>query len=359
MAQISFFARGDGSSANNANLNIENTNTQPTVLLTFDSGATGDLIFESNGGSPDPDTTVVINGTEYNFTVELVGVLPIGHGKVPDPLEGKTVAIISVVINGQTERFFFVTDGSGTQVLMDEFGGGAVTLGSVIITPPPFCFCAGTSIATPSGLRNVERLRAGDLVLTSEGCARQVIWVGSTRISAEALLQQPHLRPILIRAGSFGFGAPTADLYVSPQHRLVVRHSFCELLFAEEEVLVAAKFLVGSLAEVAEVAGDVEYVHVLLQDHEILLGNGLASESFQPTRRMIDVMGSPARARLEAVIDTLDQDLLHRKDSLRSLRHHEAMVLMNAIDRSDRAVAGISQFKNTMLEGTSPESMLV
>jgi hypothetical protein len=335
MAQISFFARGDGSSANNANLNIENTNTQPTVLLTFDSGLNGDLIFESNNGNPDPDTTVFINGIQYNFTVELVGTLPIGDGKVPDALEGKTVAIISVVINGATERFFFVTDGSGTQVLMDEFGQGAVSLAGVIITPPPFCFCAGTSIATPSGPRDVERLRAGDLVLTADGCARQVIWVGPTRVSAEALRQHSHLRPIVICAGSFGFDAPTADLYVSPQHRMVVRHSLCELLFAEEEVLVAAKFLVGTLAEVADVVGDVEYVHVLLQEHEILLGNGLPSESFQPAQRMIDVMGDSSRTTLEAVIATLDQDLLHRKDSLRSLRQHEAMVLMNAISCAD------------------------
>jgi hypothetical protein len=343
MAQINFFARGDGSSANNANLNIENLNTQPTLLLTFDSGTNGDLIFESNNGSPDPDTTVFINGIEYNFTVELVGVLPTGSAKVPDALEGKTVAIISVVINGQTERFFFVTDGSGTQVLMDEFGQGAVSLGNVIITPPPFCFCAGTSIATPSGPRDVECLQAGDLVLTSDGSARQAIWVGSTRLSAEILHQQPHLRPIVVRVGSFGFGLPNADLYVSPQHRVVVRHSLCELLFAEEEVLVAAKFLVGTLAEVAELASDIEYVHVLLQEHDILLGNGLPSESFQPARRMIDVMGSATRSTLEAVIGTLDQDLLQRKDGLRSLRHHEAVVLMNAIDRADRRMTKQSE----------------
>jgi hypothetical protein len=50
---------------------------------------------------------------------------------------------------------------------------------------------------------------------------------------------------------------------------------------------------------------------------------------------MIDVMGDSSRTTLEAVIATLDQDLLHRKDSLRSLRQHEAMVLMNAISCAD------------------------
>jgi hypothetical protein len=63
-----------------------------------------------------------------------------------------------------------------------------------------------------------------------------------------------------------------------------------ELMFGEERVLVAAKHLAGSLAEVEEPEAEVAYYHLLLEDHEILVSNGLKSESFQPARRTIDAM---------------------------------------------------------------------
>lgn len=70
MATISFFARGDSNTANNAALNAQNTNTTPTTEITFSSGASGNLLLEPNGGNTDPDTTVIVNGVEMSFTVK-------------------------------------------------------------------------------------------------------------------------------------------------------------------------------------------------------------------------------------------------------------------------------------------------
>ena len=80
MATLSFFARGDASSANNAALNVQNQSQQPTVLITFDSGLDGDIVLDPNGGAPDPDTTVSIDGVSYEFVLELTGGLPLGNG---------------------------------------------------------------------------------------------------------------------------------------------------------------------------------------------------------------------------------------------------------------------------------------
>ena len=68
MASLSFFARGDGSSANNAALNVDSKSQQATVEITFESGATGDIVLDGNGGDVDPDTTVTIDGVSYNLT---------------------------------------------------------------------------------------------------------------------------------------------------------------------------------------------------------------------------------------------------------------------------------------------------
>ena len=115
MASLIFFARGDGSSANNAALNVDSKSQQATVEITFESGATGDIVLDGNGGDVDPDTTVTIDGVSYNFILEQTGDLPIGNGKVPDVLEGSQVTVISYIdLAGNYQRLFFMIDGSGT-----------------------------------------------------------------------------------------------------------------------------------------------------------------------------------------------------------------------------------------------------
>uniref|UniRef100_UPI00178CEACB Hint domain-containing protein n=1 Tax=Falsirhodobacter sp. alg1 TaxID=1472418 RepID=UPI00178CEACB len=43
-----------------------------------------------------------------------------------------------------------------------------------------FCFTAGTSILTQDGLRSVEDLKVGDMVMTRDHGAQPLIWVGKT-----------------------------------------------------------------------------------------------------------------------------------------------------------------------------------
>jgi hypothetical protein len=50
-------------------------------------------------------------------------------------------------------------------------------------TNEPGCFCAGTLITTPAGQVAVESLAAGDLVLTADGRAMPVRWLGRTVVS--------------------------------------------------------------------------------------------------------------------------------------------------------------------------------
>lgn len=340
MATISFWARQDSTTASNASLNPEG---DPAELITFtDNNGSGDLSIEYNGGLPDPDTQVIIGGTAYPFTVQLVGVLPDtnpGANQVPDILEGQQVAVISVNVGGDIREYFFIinntTGAPVDEALMNQFGTGAIALDSVNLSPPPFtCFCRGTMIATPSGARKIETLTTGDFVLTDAGEARQVVWLGSSRVPSSALRQNPNIRPVVIPANAFGPGLPKLDLHVSPQHRIVLQDPACELLFGDPAVLVPAKYLVGTFAEVAQPTAEVEYFHILLEEHEMLVSNGLATESFQPARRMIDVMDPASRARLEAQMEALGaENLLTRKDRHRSLRHHEAQVLVKMLDR--------------------------
>jgi hypothetical protein len=330
MTTLSFYARGDGSTANNASLNVENTSQQPTVQITFDSGPSGDIVLESNGGAPDPDTTVIINGISYNFKVELTGNLPFANNKVPDPLEGKQITVISVVIAGVTERFYFVTDGSGTLALMNAFGNGAIPLTNTNLAPPPIfiCFCAGTEILTPGGYRMVETLRVGDLVLNDDGAEKPILWIGHTVVSVAEMLRNSNLCPIRIAADAVQTGSPFSDLYVSAQHRIVLQHPAADLLFGTPKVLAAAIQLVGTFADWVVPTGPVTYYHLLLPDHDMVMSNGLATESLQLSFKCFAGMsGDAQRSISEALPDGALHEYFRRPDAFPSLKSHEAKIL--------------------------------
>ena len=80
------------------------------------------------------------------------------------------------------------------------------------------CFGAGTMILTPDGDQAIEDIRVGDLLMTAAGRAVPVLWHGGRHLDAQALADQPELRPIRIRAGTLG---NDRDLILSPQHGVV------------------------------------------------------------------------------------------------------------------------------------------
>ncbi|MEQ3624880.1 MAG: Hint domain-containing protein [Celeribacter sp.] len=148
---------------------------------------------------------------------------------------------------------------------------------------PVICFTPGTRIATPRGPMPVEFLRAGDLVTTRDDGPQPLIWSGQRRLSGAALHATPALRPIRLRANALGTGRPDGDLLVSPGHRMLLRGDAARDLFGEAEVLVRA----GDLLDQPGIARDLNlrevcYIHLMLDRHQILLANGMESESFHP-----------------------------------------------------------------------------
>lgn len=138
----------------------------------------------------------------------------------------------------------------------------------------PPCFTPGTMIETPDGLRAVETLAPGDLVVTRDNGAKPVLWVGRHTFTAEGVAA-----PVVIEKGALG---NDARLVVSQQHRMLITGWQAELYLGADEALVAAKHLVnGDTIRVVE-GGKVEYLHLLLDGHEIVTAAGIPTESFHP-----------------------------------------------------------------------------
>ncbi|MDO9714589.1 Hint domain-containing protein, partial [Paracraurococcus lichenis] len=132
------------------------------------------------------------------------------------------------------------------------------------------CFYPGTLIRTPAGEQAVETLAIGDLVMTAEGTAMPVRWLGRQTVSTR-FGEPDRVLPIRIQAGALGEAMPARDLLVSPDHALML-----------DGVLVQAGALVNGITIRRETAVPTSftYYHVELADHALILAEGVPAETF-------------------------------------------------------------------------------
>ena len=138
---------------------------------------------------------------------------------------------------------------------------------------PPPCFAEGTRILTRTGEVPVEQLAPGDdVVAVLAAQLLPVIWVGRRTVDCTAEDRPAEMWPFLVRAHAFGPGRPHRDLYLSPDHAIHV-----------DGMLVPVRYLENGTTIRRERRDSVTYYHVELARHDILLSEGLGSESYLDT----------------------------------------------------------------------------
>ncbi|SDE27011.1 Hint domain-containing protein [Paracoccus isoporae] len=141
------------------------------------------------------------------------------------------------------------------------------------------CFAGETRIDTSTGSKAARDIRPGDQVRTASGLST-VRWVGCRRIETARMDSEPRLRPVKIAAGALGNGLPVAELRVSRQHRMLVSSPICQRMFGKDEALVSAIRLTELPGiEIDWSVPEIEYVHLLFDEHEIVFAEGATSES--------------------------------------------------------------------------------
>lgn len=281
----------------------DSTNVYPTGSKNLDV-----LTNDTNGGGGTL-TITHLNGNAVTVGVPIV--LP----------TGQTVSLnadgtVNILGDGDVENFNFtytIDNGTDTDI-------GIVNVSSIP------CFVAGTLITTELGQRNVETLVLGDLILTKDDGLQPLRWKGQRTVAAE-----DNFAPIRIRANTFG---SHDDLMVSAEHQILIRDNLAELLFGEQEVLVSAKDLVNDYSVTRCSGGDVTYVHLMFDRHQVVYSAGLATESFLPGPQTTKVFERKIVDEICTLFPEIDPEtgLGYSPAARRVLKKFEAKLLRDARD---------------------------
>ncbi len=231
-----------------------------------------------NGGTSTGDPFAI--NSEGNL-----GTLFSDYTLTVDPVTGVVTLTVDRADLIQSGTAQFVVDGAG------DPGGDTVFISFI-------CFAKGTLIETPDGPKPVEHLSKGDLVTTMGNGPKALRWVGSRTLDYAALEANPHLRPVTICANAFGPMNPSADLTVSPQHRILLDTPEVQLNFWLEMALAPAKGLIDDRRVKVSTQDSVTYYHLLFGQHEIVRSNGTWTESLFPGKQSMLALDDAARTEV-------------------------------------------------------------
>ena len=181
---------------------------------------------------------------------------------------------------GTNANIAIINGESGTTDVYETQDPSSVANASHFETVTVICFRDGTAIRTIDGPRPVQTLAAGDRVWTADRGYQPLRWVGGYRVDQDAQTTNPRVRPVCIRVGALGPNLPSRDLYVSQQHRILLRSPIVERVFGVPEVLVPAKKLLGvpGIALTGPGPG-FTYHHLVFDRHEVVEAEGVQTES--------------------------------------------------------------------------------
>lgn len=222
---------------------------------------------------------VAVTGVTYYGDIDSAGTYSNGDDVMPGVTPSDTGVILSTgnaqdftnrrgQANQDTDTGTNINDinnGGGT-LTITHINGKAVSVGSTTTLPTSQDVAL---IATPTGDRRAKTLRAGHMVNTKDEGPQPLRWIGLRNVAAT-----DDFAPIHIGADTLG------------QHRdLVNDHSITR-----------------------REGGSVTYVHLLFDRHQVVISEGLETESFLPGPQTATSFEAEAVAEIHSLFPELDPE---------------------------------------------------
>jgi len=183
---------------------------------------------------------------------------------------GREFTFVSSLANGDGFVAEYNTDG---RLFLFQYTDNYTSGESFTTTSDAFviCFTTGTGIATAGGTIAIEDLRVGMKAVTASGPEREIVWIGKRTVDCSG--ERSHMAPVRVRANAFGAGVPERDVLLSPGHPVLVEQH-------GRSVLVPIMNLINGTTIERTQMPSVTYWHIELDQHNVLLADGLPAESF-------------------------------------------------------------------------------
>jgi glycosyltransferase involved in cell wall biosynthesis len=251
----------------------------PPVSESFSSSDVGtELLFANDGtplSKPDQLSPILVSGVDGIQTT--VSKLPdfFGTSAAAASLAGVAALVLSANPELSPTQVAEILEGTAVPMTNSVVSGAGLVqvdpaINEALATEGDApCYCLGTLIATVRGEIAVQELVIGDEVVTAAGKPRPIKWIGRRSYSGR-LARGSHVMPICIKAGALDIDRPRRDLWISPHHAMFL-----------DGVLIEAIDLVNGVSIIqAERVERVDYFHIELDTHDVIVAEGAFSESF-------------------------------------------------------------------------------
>ncbi len=131
------------------------------------------------------------------------------------------------------------------------------------------CYARGTRITTPDGETPIELLNKGDEIGLASGKTAVIRWIGSRHVKYRLHPNPEPMWPVRVQAHAFGANLPRRDLVLSPDHAVFV-----------DDVLIPIRYLINGTTIRRDPSDEVDFHHLQLDHHDIMLAEGLPAETY-------------------------------------------------------------------------------
>jgi hypothetical protein len=253
-------------------------NSGTNIILDAQGNSSAQFFFTAGSGITftSVSSITLINGASNCNVFWLAGTIIDFTGTSPSSIPGIFIAGSMIAFDNAS----IILGRLYAQTANITFSGLSSSV-DAICTQNIVCYKKGTLILTDQGIVSIENIQVGDNVLTKGKIynykfikqnanirVEPVIWIGKFHVDHINL--NTNSRPICIKKNALDENYPFQDLYVSPEHCLLING----------KMITASSLINGNTIYQDMECNNVEYYHLECKKHCAIFANNVLAETY-------------------------------------------------------------------------------